>query len=68
MAKVREAATRLDKPVNAYSSGFGAKFNDTMQNTRASPNVIQWQKGKQVTVFPVDARSAGVAMVNVPRQ
>ena len=68
MAKVREAASRLDKPVNAYSSGFGAKFNDTMQNTRASPNVIQWQKGKQVTVFPVDARSAGVAMVNVPRQ
>ena len=68
MAKVREAASRLDKPVNAYSSGFGAKFNDTMQNTRAAPNVIQWQKGKQVTVFPVDARSAGVAMVNVPRQ
>ena len=68
MAKVREAAARLDKPVNAYSSGFGAKFNDTMQNTRASPNVIQWQKGKQVTVFPTAARSAGVAMVNVPRQ
>ena len=68
MAKVREAALRLDKPVNAYSSGFGAKFNDTMQNTRAAPNVIQWQKGKQVTVFPVEARPAGVAMVNVPRQ
>ena len=68
MAKVREAATRLDKPANAYASGFGAKFNDMMQNTRAAPNVIQWQKGKQVTVFPADARSAGVAMVNVPRQ
>ena len=68
MAKVREAALRLDKPVNAYSSGFGAKFNDTMQNTRAAPNVIKWQKGKQVTVFPIEARPAGVAMVNVPRQ
>lgn len=68
MAKVREAATRLDKPVNAYASGFGAKFNDVMQNTRAAPNVIQWQKGKQVTVFPAEARSAGVAMVNVPRK
>ena len=68
MAKVREAAAKLDKPVNAYASGFGAKFNDVMQNTRAAPNVIQWQKGKQVTVFPAEARSAGVAMVNVPRK
>lgn len=68
MAKVRETAGKLDKPVNAYASGFGAKFNDVMQNTRAAPNVIQWQKGKQVTVFPVEARAAGVAMVNVPRK
>jgi branched-chain amino acid transport system substrate-binding protein len=68
MAKVREAASRLDKPNNSYPSGFGAKFNDIMQNTRAAPNVIQWQKGKQVTVFPADARANGVAMVNVPRK
>ncbi len=68
MAKVREAALKLDKPANSYPSGFGAKFNDIMQNTRALPNVIQWQSGKQVTVFPVAARAPGAMMVNVPRK
>ncbi len=68
MAKVREAALKLDKPANSYPSGFGAKFNDIMQNTRALPNVIQWQSGKQVTVLPVAARASGVAIVNVPRK
>ncbi len=68
MAKVREAALKLDKPANSYPSGFGAKFNDIMQNTRALPNVIQWQSGKQVTVFPLSARASGAAMVNVPRK
>jgi len=30
--------------------------------------VIQWQGGKQVTVFPPEARGPGVALKNVPRK
>ena len=67
MAKVRAAAAKLDKPINSYPSGFGVKFDDTFQNTRAFPTVIQWQSGKQVTVFPSEARAVGVDLKNTPR-
>lgn len=66
--KVRAAAAKMDKPLNSYPSGFGVKFDDKFQNTRAVPTVIQWQAGKQVTVFPLDARPAGVALRNTPRK
>lgn len=66
--KVRAAAAKMDKPVNSYPSGFGVKFDDKFQNTRAQPTVIQWQAGKQVTVFPTEARPAGVALKNTPRK
>src|SRR5437870_110550 len=49
--KVRAAAAKMDKPLNSYPSGFGVKFDDKFQNTRAIFTVIQWQSGKQVTVF-----------------
>jgi branched-chain amino acid transport system substrate-binding protein len=68
MEKVRAAAGKMDKPANSYPSGFGVKFDDTFQNLRASPTVIQWQSGKQVTVFPSEARAAGVKMTNLPRK
>jgi branched-chain amino acid transport system substrate-binding protein len=68
MAKVRAAAAAMDKPLSSYPTGFGAKFDDQFQNTRAFPTVIQWQGGKQVTVFPVEARSAGTALKNLPRK
>ena len=68
VAKVRAAAAKLDKPVNSYPSGFGVKFDENFQNTRAFPTVIQWQAGKQITVFPSEARAAGVALKNTPRR
>lgn len=68
MAKVRAAAAKLDKPLNSYPSGNGVKFDDTFQNTRAFPAVIQWQAGKQVTVFPSEARAAGIGLKNTPRK
>lgn len=66
--KVRAAAAKMDKPLNSYPSGFGVKFDDKFQNTRAFPTVIQWQSGKQVTVFPNEARPAGVSVKNLPRK
>ena len=68
VAKVRAAAAKMDKPLNTYPNGMGVKFDDTFQNTRAVFAVIQWQGGKQITVFPDDARPAGVALKNVPRK
>ena len=66
--KVRAAAAKLDKPLNSYPSGFGVKFDDKFQNTRAQFTVIQWQGGKQVTVFPAEARGQGVSLTNTPRK
>jgi len=66
--KVRAAAAKLDKPLNSYPSGFGVKFDDKFQNTRAIFTVIQWQGGKQVTVFPAEARAPGIALKNTPRK
>ena len=68
VAKVRAAAAKLDKPLNSYPSGNGVKFDDKFQNTRAFPTVIQWQAGKQVTVFPAEARAAGITLKNTPRK
>ena len=68
MAKVRAAAANMNKPANSYPSGFGVQFDDKFQNLRAQPTVIQWQSGKQVTVFPSEARGAGVALKNTPRK
>ena len=68
LSKVRAAAAALDRPLSSYPTGFGAKFDDKFQNTRAFPTVIQWQGGKQVTVFPVEARGEGTTVKNVPRK
>jgi len=66
--KVRAAAARMDKPLNSYPSGFGVKFDDKFQNTRAIFTVIQWQSGKQVTVFPPEARGSAITLKNTPRK
>jgi branched-chain amino acid transport system substrate-binding protein len=66
--KVRAAAAKLDKPFNSYPSGVGVKFDDKFQNTRAVFTVIQWQGGRQITVFPAEAIGAGVALKNTPRK
>jgi branched-chain amino acid transport system substrate-binding protein len=52
----------FDDPLQTYETGFGAKFDDHKQNVLAYPAVIQWQNGKQVTVFP-EAAAGGNMMV-----
>jgi branched-chain amino acid transport system substrate-binding protein len=68
MEKVRAAAAKMDKPPKSYATGFGAKFDQKFQNTRAFPTVVQWQGGKVVTVFPKDAALPNVKLVNLPRK
>jgi branched-chain amino acid transport system substrate-binding protein len=68
MAKLRAAAAKMDKPLNSYATGYGVKFDAKFQNTRAFPTTIQWQSGRQVTVFPAKAVPAGVTLKNLPRK
>jgi hypothetical protein len=42
------------------------KFNESFQNTRALPVVIQWQSGVPVTVYPEAAREDGVTLKSLP--
>ena len=65
---VRTAASKMDEPVGTYETGFGVKFNDKMQNTRAMPVGAQWQDGKMVTVFPAEAVPAGAKLVGLARK
>jgi branched-chain amino acid transport system substrate-binding protein len=55
---IREAVMEIDVPVGATPTGWGAKFNERGQNTRAIPFLMQWQQGELVTVFPADAAVA----------
>jgi branched-chain amino acid transport system substrate-binding protein len=68
MEKVRAAAAKMDKPLGTYATGFGVKFDQNFQNTRAFPVVAQWQDGKMVTVFPVDATPEGAKLADMRRK
>lgn len=52
---VKAALPGMDKPESSYETGFGVKYDEHAQNIRAFPTVIQWQNGKQVTIYPVKA-------------
>ena len=57
----------MDHPLGTYANGFGAKFDDTFQNTLALPTVVQWQSGKLLTVYPVQASLPGTKVTDLPR-
>lgn len=50
--KIREAVLAYRKPVGASAAGWGFQFADNGQNQLASTNLMQWQGGKLVTVYP----------------
>ena len=50
--KIREATLAYRKPVGSSASGWGFQFADNGQNQLASTNLMQWQGGKLVTVYP----------------
>jgi branched-chain amino acid transport system substrate-binding protein len=68
MDTVRAAAAKLDEPLMSYETGFGVKFDDKMQNTRAHPVAAQWQDGKMVTVFPLEASPPEGKLVSLSRK
>lgn len=57
-ASIRTAVMAVDVPVGGTATGWGAKFAESGQNSRAVPFLMQWQSGELVTVFPADAAVA----------
>ena len=66
--KVIAAAAKMDKPFGSYETGYGVKFDATMQNTRALPVIAQWQDGQVRAVFPKEALAPGVSMIDLARK
>ena len=57
-ASIRASVMKVDVQVGTTATGWGAKFAESGQNSRAVPFLMQWQGGELVTVFPADAAVA----------
>jgi branched-chain amino acid transport system substrate-binding protein len=66
--KVVAAAAKMDKPFGSYETGYGIKYDKTMQNTRAVPLIAQWQEGQVKAVFPKEALPAGGTVLDLARK
>lgn len=55
---IAKAAAAYEKPAGSTPTGWGVKFDSTNQNALAIPNIMQWQNGKLVTVWPKEAAVA----------
>jgi branched-chain amino acid transport system substrate-binding protein len=66
--KVIAAAAKMDKPLGTYETGYGVKFDSHMQNTRALPIIAQWQDGQVKAVFPKEALSPGISLIDLGRK
>jgi len=56
--RIRAAVLATDIPEGTTPTGWGVRFDEKGQNQRARPFLLQWQGGKQVTVFPPQAAVA----------
>lgn len=66
--KVIAAAAKMDKPLGSYETGYGVKYDNTMQNTRALPVIAQWQDGQVRAVYPKEALAPGVSLMDLARK
>lgn len=56
--KIRAAALAYHKPEGSSAAGWGFQFGEDGQNKLASTNLMQWQGGKLVTVYPASVATA----------
>jgi branched-chain amino acid transport system substrate-binding protein len=56
--KIRAAVLDYKKPVGSTAAGWGFRFGQNGQNELATTNLMQWQNGKLVTVYPAAAAVA----------
>ena len=50
--KIREAVLAYKKPLGSTAAGWGFQFGADGQNQLAATNLMQWQGGKLITVYP----------------
>ncbi len=55
---IREAVLAYKKPLGSSAAGWGFQFADNGQNQLATANLMQWQGGKLVTVYPDNVATA----------
>jgi branched-chain amino acid transport system substrate-binding protein len=58
--KLRPALLAADAPNGSTVGGWGVKFDERGQNTRAVPYLAQWRGGALLTVGPAAAAVAGL--------
>lgn len=58
--RIRAAVLATDIAEGTTATGWGVRFDERGQNTRARPFLLQWQDGNQVTVFPQEAAVASL--------
>lgn len=56
--RIRTAVLATDVQEGTTPTGWGVRFDERGQNTRVRPFLLQWQGGKQATVFPAEAAVA----------
>jgi len=64
--KIIEVAMKLDIPAGGTIGGWGAKFDETHQNIRATNAMYQIQGGKVVIVWPSEYATAEPILVPLP--
>lgn len=62
--KIREAVLAYRQPAGSNAAGWGFQFAENGQNVLATTNVMQWQQGKLVTVYPEALATAKAITAN----
>ncbi len=57
--RLRAALLAADVAEGGCANGWGLRFDERGQNTRARPLLTQWQGGRQVTIWPTEAAVTG---------
>jgi branched-chain amino acid transport system substrate-binding protein len=67
--KLRAAALAIDIPVGGTLNGWGVRFQENGQNApdRVQHYMLQWQDGRQVTVWPERFAVAPMRFVPLPK-
>jgi branched-chain amino acid transport system substrate-binding protein len=55
---IRDTVAAMDVPVGQTATGYGVRFDENGQNTRAFYYGMQWQDGQLVTIYPKKAAFA----------
>lgn len=63
---LRTAALSIDIAAKDTITGYGVKFDETGQNTKAFPVAQQWQDGALKTIFPKDLSVAATLTNRLP--